>query len=288
MICCLSRALQLASEYQKGDGVPKIIHQTWKTEQVPDAWAPSSASWTNLHPDWTYILWTDDDIDVYIKSKWPDDYDMFKNLPYAIQRVDLWRYYVLRDFGGLYSDLDIMPITSINSYVSNQSIQLVPSANESSVFTNALMISGNDQVSKTFWTLLIEEVKDYAKSHTLSVTSAASRHMEIMESTGPLALTRAARNFTMPISILPSKVWNPYDLSLADMPDEQTSKHAIIKILPGSSWHSADSSVISFALVYKGPIITFFVLLILFYIVKSEILKTKFAFLRRRKNGHSV
>ena len=43
-------------------GIPKIIHQTWKTKEVPEKWKKSQEEWQRLHPDWLYILWTDEDI----------------------------------------------------------------------------------------------------------------------------------------------------------------------------------------------------------------------------------
>lgn len=280
MNCCLSEALQAALDAAQC-GARRIIHQTWKTTEVPEAWATSLQQWTALHPEWIHILWTDTDIEYYMKTKWPDDVQLFQSLPWTIQRIDLWRYYVLRDFGGIYCDLDIEPTKNVTSFITDGPIQLVASANTPSVFTNALMVSDTSKVAKAFWTSLIETVRSYSASRTLSVVSAASRHLEIMESTGPLALTRAVRNSEWPITILPSKLWNPYDLSVADMPSMQTNEKALIKLLPGSSWHEVDSTALSLLLVYKGPIIAFVILILVFYIVKSEIVRSKFASLRR-------
>jgi mannosyltransferase OCH1-like enzyme len=287
MSCVLSEALQKASEVEPTTNVPKIIHQTWKTTDVPEAWTSSQIAWKKLHPTWTYILWTDADIDYYMKHNWPDDYVFFKMLPWNIQRVDVWRYYVLRDFGGVYSDLDIEPIKNIESFIDQGHIQLVPSANSAGVFTNAFMISSKSDVSGAFWTLLIEDIIKYVKSYTLSVVSASSRHLEIMESTGPLALTRIANSFSWPITILPKSRWNPYDLSYADIPNAQTSDHAIVKLLPGSSWHESDSSFFSFLLIYKGPVIVLTILIVLFYVVKSQLVASRFNFLRKllRRKG---
>ena len=32
------------------NGIPKIIHQTWKDENVPEKWRKSPAEWRRLHP----------------------------------------------------------------------------------------------------------------------------------------------------------------------------------------------------------------------------------------------
>ena len=41
--------------------VPAIIHQTWKTTEIPEKWREAQQSCINLHPDYDYRLWTDDD-----------------------------------------------------------------------------------------------------------------------------------------------------------------------------------------------------------------------------------
>lgn len=41
--------------------VPKVIHQTWKTTEVPAKWAAARQSCIDLHPDYEHRLWTDED-----------------------------------------------------------------------------------------------------------------------------------------------------------------------------------------------------------------------------------
>ena len=36
--------------------VPKIIHQTWKNETVPEMWSIAQYSCRDLHPDYQYIV----------------------------------------------------------------------------------------------------------------------------------------------------------------------------------------------------------------------------------------
>lgn len=279
----MSKALETLRATQVGqlkNGVPKIIHQTWKTANVPEHWAASS-EWARLHPDWLYVLWTDDDIRVYIQTMWPAYTGVFEALPWPIQRVDLWRYFVLRDFGGLYCDLDIVAVKNIDEALSvSGDVFLVPSANSDGVYTNAIMASTRSGEAAKFFTKIIESVKGYQESPSISFASASSRHLEIMESTGPLALTRGSQE--SPFTSLPKKLWNPYDLSQADLPESQDSPEALVRILPGSSWHATDSTLFSFIFIYKGPIIAITVLFLIYYIIKSEIFKEKFKYVRKR------
>ena len=36
--------------------IPKIIHQTWKNETVPEMWSIAQYSCQDLHPDYQYIV----------------------------------------------------------------------------------------------------------------------------------------------------------------------------------------------------------------------------------------
>ena len=88
--------------------IPRIIHQTWKTEQIPydvfdRRWVES---WTRCHPDWLYVLWTDRRLRELARACYPA-YDTIcgEDVP-GIFLADFGRYMVLHRFGGLYVDLD--------------------------------------------------------------------------------------------------------------------------------------------------------------------------------------
>jgi mannosyltransferase OCH1-like enzyme len=50
--------------------IPKIIHQTWKTENVPWKWKLYQKKVKQLHPDWEYKLWTDKNNMEFVKLKY--------------------------------------------------------------------------------------------------------------------------------------------------------------------------------------------------------------------------
>jgi mannosyltransferase OCH1-like enzyme len=258
------------------NGVPKIIHQTWKTDTVPDHWALSKTSWATLHPDWIYLLWTDQDIEAYITySRGPTMWNFFQSLPHAIQRIDLWRYFVLADFGGLYSDLDIAPVQNVEPYLSSGNVFLVNSANTPSHFTNALMASNTSKEARVFWTTLIEYVLAFPQTYQDRVVSMLAPHLHIMMSTGPMALTRVSQTSVVPITVLPRRIWNPFDLSVAGSLEDQNDKLAIVRILHGSSWHDVDSKFISLLHIVKWPLISLAVLLLVYYVIWATMIRYK-------------
>ena len=86
--------------------IPRIIHQSWKTAEIPAAWINFRNSWKQAFPSFQYILWTDKDNRNLIRTHYPWFLDIFDQYPRAIQRADVARYFVLHKYGGLYVDLD--------------------------------------------------------------------------------------------------------------------------------------------------------------------------------------
>jgi mannosyltransferase OCH1-like enzyme len=86
--------------------IPKIIHQTWKSHDVPKEFIPFQERVRSLHPDWEYRLWTDEDNLAFVRDKTPHLYNTYISLPKNIMRADMIRYVIMSKIGGLYLDLD--------------------------------------------------------------------------------------------------------------------------------------------------------------------------------------
>lgn len=86
--------------------IPKIIHQTWKDENLPKVFKVLSETWREMLPGWEYHLWTDEMNRDFVCTHYPDFLEKFDAYPKNIQRADAIRYLLLQKFGGLYVDLD--------------------------------------------------------------------------------------------------------------------------------------------------------------------------------------
>jgi len=87
--------------------VPRIIHQTWKDEKVPEKFEKNLKKCMDLNRNYTHMLWTDKSIRELIVQHYSWFIETFDNYRYPIQRVDAGRYFVLYHYGGLYLDLDV-------------------------------------------------------------------------------------------------------------------------------------------------------------------------------------
>lgn len=93
--------------------IPKIIHQIWIGHKpIPEHCAAFAQEMQEMHPDWEYKLWTHDEVfngrykdDIYLQE-YIKDPDLYK-WAFISDRI---RLLVLRDFGGVYCDMDAKPI----------------------------------------------------------------------------------------------------------------------------------------------------------------------------------
>ena len=109
--------------------IPKIIHQTWKTSELPN----HLQHWHNLvkelHPSWEVKLWTDEDNLELVKVHFPHMLDIYKSLEYNIMRVDVIRYMYMALYGGYYLDLDYELFTPFENEIYTSEL-ILPLARE--------------------------------------------------------------------------------------------------------------------------------------------------------------
>lgn len=86
--------------------IPKIIHQTYKTTDIPEHWRAGQARCRALHPDYKYVMWTDEMALRFIEEHYAWFLPTFTAYRYPIERADAIRYFVLYHYGGVYIDLD--------------------------------------------------------------------------------------------------------------------------------------------------------------------------------------
>lgn len=93
--------------------IPKKIHQIWiGNAPIPDHCAAFGKEMQEMHPDWEYKLWRHEDIfdDLYKNDPYLQNYIKDPNLYKWAFIADRIRLLLLRDFGGIYCDLDAKPI----------------------------------------------------------------------------------------------------------------------------------------------------------------------------------
>jgi hypothetical protein len=101
--------------------IPKIIHQTWKTNNIPEKCKKWVASWKEKNPDWEYRLWTDEDNRNLIKEYFPKFLKIYDSYSRPIYRADIARYCIVYIHGGVYADLDFECLKPLDKLIKDDS-----------------------------------------------------------------------------------------------------------------------------------------------------------------------
>ncbi|KAI9199485.1 nucleotide-diphospho-sugar transferase, partial [Polychytrium aggregatum] len=97
--------------------IPHIIHQSWKNQTLPKKFARWADSWKQHHPDWIYILWTDEMNRDLVQREFPWFLSTYDALPHNINRADAARYLYMYQYGGVYADLDMECLRAMDAPV---------------------------------------------------------------------------------------------------------------------------------------------------------------------------
>ncbi|MFV0420385.1 MAG: glycosyltransferase family 32 protein [Dysgonomonas sp.] len=184
--------------------IPKIIHQTWKSEDLPSPFKALSNTWKEFLPDWEYILWTDEMNRNFVAQYYPHYLEKYDSYPRNIQRADAIRYLLLETFGGLYVDVDFECLENIEfmfedaEFVAGKEPYLhARKYHIPYIICNAFMAAAPD-------TSFIKFVSDRLIKYP---SVGVDYPKDILDSTGPFLLTNAYDDYSLKseIRILESK-----------------------------------------------------------------------------------
>lgn len=207
---CDSMVEKRAFRHTSEGAIPKILHQTWKNTTIPEDLTAYRQSWKEHHPDWSFVLWTDDANRELIRQKYTWFLPIYDRYPEAIMRADAARYFILHQFGGVYADLDFQALRPIDPLLKNTqmvvglepelhlALPLAVERNLSQILCNAFMAS---IPLHPFWEHVFQKLREFAHSHGP------------LDATGPFLLTRAYETSPKPhqLTVVPPSLLYPID-----------------------------------------------------------------------------
>jgi hypothetical protein len=99
--------------------IPKIIHQTWSDNPLPQILKYIRDENIKLLKDkgYEFILWTDEMIIKLINEHYPNFYKIYNLALTGVQRGDIARIMILYHYGGIYIDLDILILKDLDTLI---------------------------------------------------------------------------------------------------------------------------------------------------------------------------
>lgn len=91
----------------KAQNIPKVVYQTFESDEVTDGMASAIESWRSSNPEYQHHFFDANDRLDYIKRNFDQDVvDAYLDLIPGAFKADLWRYCVIYNEGGVYVDAD--------------------------------------------------------------------------------------------------------------------------------------------------------------------------------------
>ena len=194
--------------------IPKILHQTWKTRELPPEFAAFRRTWLRCHPDWECRVYDDSDGRQLVAEHYPQLLALYDSYPANIQRADLFRYLAVHHYGGVYADLDmecfkpLEPLLDGRSCVFGIEATFGDDLRRKQGYLEAYQVANcifAAEARHPFFTLLLERLPQ------VDGATPANRAM-IEDATGPRFLTRVfqqERSRFADIALLPQIHWIP-------------------------------------------------------------------------------
>ncbi|KFG81467.1 hypothetical protein MANI_029822 [Metarhizium anisopliae] len=216
-------------------GIPSVLHQIWKTNDVYTYSAEAShASWkAKLEPmNYTVKLWTDNDILRLVKVKYPWLLSTYEGYSQNIQRADMARLIVMHSEGGIYADLDVYPV-SVDELLCLQHLGLrtvfAPTTGDLGLSNHFFMAEqGSDFLQ---WALYEGKRRGGPLSKQILLP-----YLRVFWSTGPLMVTSAFRKY--------SWMYSTSDHKLGVLGAGYGG--SVIRHAAGRSWHGLDGYLLNY------------------------------------------
>jgi len=192
--------------------IPKIIHQTFKSSQIPEEMQNYVASWKERNPSWQYVFYNDTDCLEFVQKEFPHYLEAYQSLPKNVERSDFFRYLVVLRYGGVYADLDAECMVPLDQMLQPDDVFLVGWECDTESVEAAFKRHFVRQRQIVQWVFaaapghpVLQEICEFIALNALTQFSNVSSNHNTLEKTGPGAWTDTIlRHLSKtPIRILP-------------------------------------------------------------------------------------
>ncbi|XP_052776933.1 uncharacterized protein LOC128214482 [Mya arenaria] len=168
--------------------IPHIIHQTYKSESIPQVYIPLIQSFIQHNRNWTYFFWTDSSARKLISERFPNFLHTWDNYKKGVYRADALRYFVLHEFGGIYVDLDFQCLRPLDRVTYKYSAIFPSEPLEHSVFLYKMPLFVNNAI-------MMSRPKHPFLKYLMDRLSWSRNNRNLLEVAGPAFVHRQFFNY---------------------------------------------------------------------------------------------
>jgi len=126
--------------------IPKFFYQSWD-EEIPKQIL--SLTMKHLPKDFIYKRFSLDDVRNYLLNNWGINYvnlyDSYNKIPH---KIDLWRYCILYDTGGIYMDADCVLKSDLNQLLNYDAVFVTNIRGVQNIFNGFIITTAKNPIIK--------------------------------------------------------------------------------------------------------------------------------------------
>ncbi|KAJ3075619.1 hypothetical protein HDU98_007431 [Podochytrium sp. JEL0797] len=168
--------------------IPKIIHQSWKTHDIPqEKFGNWTGTWKLQNPQYEYMLWDDSENENLIREHYPWFLPKYMSFGKVINKVDSARVFYMHKYGGVYADLDFACYRPLDSLLANHDLVL------GSMAVNDETYEGDHSIQNAF--MASKPGHSFWMHYANTILNVDSRVTHVEEISGPVALKQAVESY---------------------------------------------------------------------------------------------
>ena len=224
----------------------RILHITWKNNDLSEKQKFILKRWSLLNPNLEIKYYTDDINEKFVKSFYPEYEPILSRFERVVMKLDFIRLLYIYQYGGIYSDFDVLPLKSIESLLDLNEVVICKEDEKNAknfnidyILSNAVIIA---KPKSGFIKYLIEDIVSNIDSPKIN----SKNPNDILEMTGPLFFSRAYSDYNnkSSITILDSLYFNPmtfYEISKGEIKNNIEFSY-LIHLYDGTWWQEEHNS----------------------------------------------
>jgi mannosyltransferase OCH1-like enzyme len=190
--------------------IPRITHQTWFQgwDVIPDKFQKNAEELVKLNPNYTHMKWDETSLRHECGKLGHEIVAKFDSFPHMIQKIDLGRYVVLYNYGGITVDTDMVPLKPIDEAPHLHTGKLIVSGH---AFPHKLFSTTNNAVilakpEHPFLKELIQEIvsKDMPTDSVFNISP-----LQVQVTTGPDMFNSVLSNYRDSVIVLDNTYFEP-------------------------------------------------------------------------------
>ncbi len=175
--------------------IPKIIHQTYKTNEMPRQLEEYRRKLIELHPGWDYRFYGDHECRDIVEQYFPSFLPIYEGSSAPVQKADIFRIIVVNALGGFYLDIDVECIKSLDELcefhcVFAEELTIKEEEAKQLGHRDCLRVANYMFGSEPAHPFLLHILRKIAEESQYEITS----EHDLLESTGPGLVTTVYHN----------------------------------------------------------------------------------------------